>query len=73
MPEDKFPYLTYQEAFGPLLKDFAVALGILAEANDEEGITWLVDHVALLVQAATEQMADPPESGGDTGGSATPV
>jgi hypothetical protein len=73
MQETEFPYLVYQQQYGDLLKEFAVALGTLAEANDEEGITWLVDHVAILVQAATEQMADPSEGGGDTGGSALPV
>ena len=72
MPETEFPYLVYQQQYGDLLKEFAVALGTLAEENDEEGITWLVDHVAILVQAATERMADPPESGGDSGGSAIP-
>jgi len=56
MPENEKTEGFYQEQYRPLLNQIARTLGTLAADNDEAGMNWFVDHVAILVQEATERM-----------------
>ena len=57
MAQEDFPYLVYQENFGPLLSVIAKALGMLAGDGDAEGLQWFEQHVSILIEEAKDRIA----------------
>ena len=56
MPEVEYPYLVYQEKYGPLLKQIAWAAGELAGEGDADGLEWFESHIVLLLNTARDRM-----------------
>ena len=57
MPEN-FPFLTYQEHYGPLLRAWAHACAELEAARDLAGLEWLSFHASLLTLDSLAKMLD---------------
>ena len=53
---EDFPYLVYQEQFGPLLSVIAKAVGIIAADGDADGLAWFEEHVTVLIEEAKDRM-----------------
>ena len=56
MTDEEFPYLVYQEKYGPLLREIAWAAGSIAGDGDVEGLAWFEEHVTVLLETAKNRM-----------------